>query len=114
MIRLIIGWFLNALALFLVSKIVPGVILADFRAALFAIVIISLLNIMIKPILILLTLPITLITLGLFTVVINALLLMVAGEISPGFGVEGFGAALVGSILFTIISMLLRAFLQEK
>jgi putative membrane protein len=69
---------------------------------------------LIKPLLVLLTLPITILTLGLFTVVINALLLLLAGFITPGFHVDGFGAAIVGSILFTIISMLLRSLLQEK
>lgn len=114
MVQLLLRWFLNALALFLVSKLVPGVLLADFGAALIAIIIISLLNVFIKPILILLTLPITLITLGLFTVVINAALLLLAGSITPGFRVEGFVAALVGSILFTVLSMLLRSLLTEK
>jgi putative membrane protein len=114
MISVLLRWFLNALALFLVSKMVPGVILEDFSAALVAIIIISLLNILIKPILILLTLPITILTLGLFTVIINAVLLLLAGAITPGFGVDGFGAALVGSILFTVISMLLRSVLGEK
>jgi putative membrane protein len=114
MMRQVIRWILNAISLFIVSKLVSGVMVSDFSAALIAIIVISLLNIFIKPLLILLTLPITILTLGLFTFVINAVLLMLAGVITPGFQVDGFGAALVGSIVFTVVSMLLRSLLSEK
>lgn len=104
---LIIRWFINALSLFIVSRIVPGVELSDFGAALIAVIIIGLVNAFIKPILVLLTLPVNILTLGLFTFVLNAVMLMLAGSLAPGFKVDGFVPALLGSILLTIVSTLL-------
>jgi putative membrane protein len=105
MIKLIANWVLNAIALNIVAYFVPGVFIRDFKAALFAIIVISLLNTVVKPIIILLTLPVTVITLGLFIFVINAILLLIAGSITPGFEVNGFGTAIIGSILFTVVTM---------
>lgn len=104
---IIIRWFINALALFIVSKLVSGVHLDDFGSALIAVIIIGLVNAFIKPILVLLTLPVNILTLGLFTFVLNALMLMLAGSLSPGFKVDGFITALLASILLTIVSTLL-------
>ncbi len=109
MINLIIRWFINALALVLVTKIVPGITLSDFGTALLAAAVIGLINALIKPVLLLLTLPINLLTLGLFTFVINAVVLLLAASLVTGFKVEGFGTALVSSILLTIISTLLHS-----
>lgn len=106
MFKLIANWFLNALALYVVSRIVPGIVIESISAALIAIVVISLLNAVIKPILIILTLPVTILTLGLFVFVINAFLLLLAGSITPGFHVNGFGTAIIGSIVFTIVTMI--------
>lgn len=105
MIKLLANWILNALALYVVAYFVPGVVIENFTAALVAIVVISLLNLTIKPILLLLTLPVTIISLGLFVFVINAVMLMLAGSITPGFHVMGFGTAIIGSVLLTIVTM---------
>lgn len=104
---IIIRWFINALSLFIVSRLVTGVHLADFGSALIAVIIIGLVNTFIKPILVLLTLPVNILTLGLFTFVINAVMLMLASSLTPGFKVDGFVTALLASILLTIVSTLL-------
>lgn len=111
--KLIANWILNALALVLVSRIITGIRLHNFWSALIAVVVIGLINALIKPILLLLTLPITILTLGLFTFVINALLLMLAGHLTPGFTVDSFGTALIGSILFSLISTILRSLVRS-
>lgn len=105
-------WFLSALALYIVSTIVPGIHIVSFSSALVAVLIIGFVNMLIKPILFLLTLPITLLTLGLFSLVLNALMLMLAGSVTSGFRVDGFGAAFVGSILLSIVSMILHSFVR--
>lgn len=114
MIKLLANWILNAIALYLVSLFVTGVRIESFTVALVAVVVIGLINMFIKPILLLLTLPINLLTLGLFTLVINALLLMLAGSITSGFYIDGFWSALLGSLVFTVIRMLFQSLTKEK
>lgn len=106
--KLIANWFLNALALFIVSKIVSGIELRGFGAALVAVIVIGLINALIKPILLVLTLPITILTLGLFTFVLNALMLLLVGNIVSGFRVDGLWTAFIGSILLSFVSMILH------
>ena len=108
MIKLIANWVLNALALYLVSRLVPGIHLASFYSALIAILLIGFINTLVRPVLLLLTLPITILTLGLFTFVINAVLFMFAGNLLGGFSVDGFWSALLGSILLSVITTLLH------
>ncbi len=112
MITLIAHWVLNALALFIVSRILPGIYVSDFGSALVAALIIGLVNALVKPILIFLTLPITIVTLGLFLLVLNVLMLLIAGSITPGFRVDGFWTALVGSILLSLVSTILHSLVQ--
>lgn len=112
MFVVIANWFLSALALLIVSRVVTGIHLDDFGAALIAVILLGLINALIKPVLLLLTLPITVLTLGLFALVINALMLMLAGSVISGFRVDGFGAALIGSILLSLISMLLHSLVR--
>ena len=113
MLKILANWVVNAFSLFLVSRIVQGVHLADFKSAMIAVAVIGLINALIKPALLLLTLPITILTLGLFTFVINAILFMFAGSILNGFTVEGFGSAFIGSIVLTIISTLLHSLVKS-
>ncbi|MBI4058229.1 phage holin family protein [Candidatus Gottesmanbacteria bacterium] len=108
MIGLLWRWFLNALLLFVVAKILPGFELKDFSSALLAVVVIGLVNTLVKPILVVLTIPINLVTLGLFTFVVNALMLLLASSITPGFKIHGLGSALVGSIFLSLVSSLLH------
>jgi putative membrane protein len=102
----ILTWLGTAIALLITSKIVPGIILTSFAAALTAAVVIGLVNAIVRPILQILAFPITLITLGLFTLVINALTLWLASAITPGYGFEirGFIPAFLGSIVLSIVS----------
>jgi len=109
MIRTIVKWILFALALILIAKIVPGVKVAGFKTALFAVIIIGLVNMFIKPIISFFALPLNLLTLGLFTVVINAGLFALSAYFVHGFQIGGFVPALVGSILFSIFSVIINA-----
>jgi putative membrane protein len=108
LIHILIGWVLSAVALYIVAQLVAGVELRDFGAALVATIVIAIVNGTIGPILRLLSLPLTFLTLGLFTLVINAVLLKLAAIFTPGFKVRGFLPALIGSIALTILTFILR------
>ena len=105
MLSLLARWLLNAAALLLVAYLYPGVAVETFFAAMIAALVLGLINAVVRPILVLLTLPVTILTLGLFLFVINALLFWLVAEIVQGFRVTGFGAALVGSILYSLITL---------
>lgn len=109
MFSIIAQWMVNAIALYIVAQILPGIRLADFGSALMAALVIGLVNTLVKPILILLTLPITFITLGLFLLVINAAMLVLASSITPGFRIDGFGTAILGSILLSLVTAILHS-----
>jgi putative membrane protein len=104
---MILLWILNAVALLIVAYLLPGIVVSGFGSALIAAIVLGLLNILVKPLLILLTLPVTIVTLGLFLFVINALVFWFAGSILSGFKVEGFWWAVIGAILYSLISSLL-------
>ena len=106
MLTLLARWLLNALALLLVAYLYPGVSVESFFAAAMAALVLGLVNAVVRPFLVLLTLPVTILTLGLFLFVINALLFWLVAEIVGGFRVTGFGAALIGSILYSLITLL--------
>lgn len=112
--KLLLAWVLNALALLAVAYLIPEIHVANFITALIAAVFIGLANILIKPILTVLTLPITIITLGLFILVINGLLFYAVGNFLQGFEVTTFAAGIIGAIAYSIISWLLSALLIEK
>ncbi|OGK16165.1 hypothetical protein A2690_01865 [Candidatus Roizmanbacteria bacterium RIFCSPHIGHO2_01_FULL_39_12b] len=105
---LIISLVLNALAVYASSWIIPGVHLNDLYTALIVAVVLGLINTFIKPVLVLLTLPITLLTLGLFSLVINALMILLVDRLVLGFAVDGFLAALIFSLVLSIISTILN------
>jgi len=111
---MIFRWFLNALALIFVSYLVPGFDVTSVGSALVAALILGLVNVFIRPILLVLTLPINLLTLGIFTLVINALMLELVSGIVKGFNISSFGAALLGAILLWIWSMLVDSFFRAK
>ncbi|HLR78805.1 MAG TPA: phage holin family protein [Burkholderiaceae bacterium] len=104
---LILIWILNAVALLIVAYILPGISVASFGSALIAALVLGLLNTLVKPVLVLLTLPITIVTLGLFLLVLNALLFWFAGSVLKGFEVNGFGWALLGALIYSIVAGLL-------
>ena len=105
MLSLLLRWIVNAGALLLVAYLYPGVHVQDFVTALAAALVLGLVNALIRPILVILTLPVTLLTLGLFLFVINAALFWLVAELVSGFVVSGFWAALVGSILYSLITL---------
>ena len=104
---MLLVWILNAVALLIVAYVLPGITVASFGSALIAALVLGLLNMLVKPVLVLLTLPITFVTLGLFLFVLNALLFWFAGSVLKGFSVNGFWWAMIGAILYSIISGLL-------
>ena len=107
MVTLILVWILNAVALLAVAYLLPGIAVASFGSALIAALVLGLVNMLVKPVLVLLTLPITIVTLGLFLIVINALLFWFVGSVLKGFQVNGFWWAVGGAILYSLISGLL-------
>ncbi|CAG2138604.1 hypothetical protein LMG31506_01979 [Cupriavidus yeoncheonensis] len=109
--RLLIVWIINAVSLFMLPYILPSIHLQSFGSAMLAALVLGLVNTLIRPILVILTLPVTVLTLGLFIFVINALLFLFVGNLLSGFSVGGFGAALLGSILYSVISWLLSSLL---
>ncbi len=102
---LILKWLALSLAIMFVGWIVPGITISSFATALIASVVIALINLFIKPILIFLTLPINILTLGLFILVINALLFMFVAYLIPGVEVDGFWSAFIGALLLSIFSI---------
>jgi len=111
--KLLARWVLLAAALLLVDELYEGVTVENFGAALIASLVIGLLNTLVRPLLVLLTLPVTLLTLGLFLFVINALMFWVAAQFMVGFWVAGFGAALIGSILYSLCGIVIDAAIER-
>ena len=114
MLKLIAAWIVNALTLLALPYVIPSIQVAGFGTALLVAVVLGLINTLLRPLLILLTLPATLLTLGLFIFVINALLFQLAGYLVDGFNVGGFWPALLGSLAYSLISWLLSAILLRK
>ena len=111
--KLLIKWLLSAAALLLVAYLYQGVQVSSFTAALIAAFVIGLLNAVVRPILVILTLPVTVITLGLFLFVINALMFWAAASLLDGFAVRGFVAALIGSLIYSVIGMVIESALER-
>ena len=109
MVRLLVVWLINALALLAVSYLMPSVQVSSFGAALAAALVLGLVNAVIRPVLVLLTLPATLLTLGLFIFILNGILFLAVANLLEGFQVAGFWPAVGGAIMFSIVSWLLSA-----
>lgn len=107
--KTLLTWLLAACALLLVAYLYPGVQVQNFTSALIAALVIGLFNMVLRPVLVLLTLPVTIVTLGLFLFVINALMFWAAASILDGFHVNGFGAALLGSLIYSALMLLVDA-----
>lgn len=108
MTKLALAWALNSCALFFVMKLISGIHIERFQDLLLATVVIALLNTFLRPVIILLTLPVTVLTLGLFTLVVNGLIFYLAGQLVPGFHISGFGAAFVAALLYSLFSFVLN------
>ena len=111
MIKLLLVWLINAVALVAVAYLMPGITVASFTTALVAALVLGLVNAVVRPVLVLLTLPVTLITLGLFIFVLNGLLFWFVGSFIQGFVVDGFWSGVFGAIVFSLISWLLSGLL---
>lgn len=109
---LLLTWVLQALALMIVAYVLPGITVTSFVSALIAAVILGLVNAVVYPILAILTLPITIVTLGLFLLVLNVLMFWLAGSVFNGFKVDGFWWAVIGAVLYSIISAILLSILN--
>jgi putative membrane protein len=104
MTRMLINWVVITLGILVAAHVIPGVRVASIKDAFFAAAILGLLNVLLKPILLFLSFPITILTLGLFLFVINAFLFWLAGSVMSNFEVKSFGSALFGSLTVSIVS----------
>lgn len=111
---LIIKWLVMVIAIMISSYLIPGVAVAGFWTAFWLALFLGIINVLVRPILILITLPINILTLGLFTFVINALLILLAASVIKGFSVSGFWIAMLFSIVLSIVSYLLNALVRAK
>jgi putative membrane protein len=111
--KLIVKWLLSAAALLAVAHLYSGVQVRDFTSALIAAFVIGLLNTILRPVLVVLTFPVTLVTLGLFLFVINALMFWAASGLLSGFQVTGFVAAMIGSLIYSLIGMVIESALER-
>ena len=117
--KILVRWLLLAAALLLVHRLYSGVSVDSYTAALIAALVLGLFNTLVRPLLVLLTLPVTLLTLGLFLFVINALMFWAAASVLDGFNVAGFSAALIGSLIYSLCGMVIdvaveRVFSRNK
>jgi putative membrane protein len=111
--KILIKWLCLAVSIMAAAYLIPGVAISGVYTALILAVVLSLINLIIKPILIIITLPVNILSLGLFTFVINALLIMLAGSIVEGFAVDGFLTALFFSIVLSVINYILGKLLDR-
>lgn len=110
---LLIALLLNALALIITSKIVPGLFVENFTTAILAAIVMGIINTIIKPVLSLIAAPITILTLGLFTFVINSFMLYLTSLIVPGFKLEDISAAILGAIVLSVVGIILSGLVKE-
>lgn len=109
--KILINWIVNAMVIFSVAYIMPGVHVANFTTALVVALVLGIINAILKPVLLILTLPINILTLGLFTFVLNAILIIIVSKIVPGFTIDGFLWALGFGIILSIASTVVHNFL---
>ena len=111
--KFILKWLCSALALLAVAYLYSGVVVTSFTGALIAAAVLGVLNTIIRPLLVLLTLPVTLVTLGLFMFVINALMFWAAASLVSGLNVNGFWAALIGSLIYSLLQLAIDFVLER-
>jgi putative membrane protein len=111
--KLILKWLLSAAALLAVAYLYSGVVVTSFTAALIAAAVLGALNLVLRPILVLLTLPVTVVTLGLFLFIVNALVFWAAAGLVSGLNVRGFGAALIGSLIYSALQLVIDFVLER-
>lgn len=111
--RLLLIWLVNTLTLFVLPHLLDTVQVDSFTTALTAALVLGLVNTLIRPIILVLTLPITFVTLGLFIFVVNGLMFWAVADIVPGFQVTSFGAAIIAAFVYSVVSWLLSAFIPK-
>jgi len=111
---ILIRWIILTVSIIIASYLLEGIHISGFFSAFFAAPALGILNALFRPLLLILTLPINVLTLGLFTFIINALMLKMASGIIPGFEVHGFWTAVIGSLIISIISWLLNSFISDR
>ncbi|MFG6486688.1 phage holin family protein [Roseateles sp. BYS78W] len=111
--KILIRWLMLAGALLLVAHLYPGVVVKSFTSALIAALVLGLLNTLLRPVLVLLTLPVTVLSLGLFLFVINALMFWAAAYLLDGLAVAGFSAALIGSLIYSLCGMVIDVVIER-
>ena len=111
--KLVLKWLCSAAAMLAVAYLYSGVVVTSFTGALIAAAVLGALNTVVRPILVLLTLPVTLVTLGLFIFVVNALMFWAAASLVSGLSVSGFGAALIGSLIYSMLQLLIEFVLER-
>jgi putative membrane protein len=112
-LRLLLVWLVNTVALIAVAYLMPSITVSSVGTALVAALVLGLVNAIVRPVLVLLTLPVTILTLGLFIFVLNGLLFWMVGTWIEGFSVGGFWSGVIGAILFSLVSWLLSALVQK-
>ena len=110
----LIRWLILTAAILAAAYLVDGIVVTGFWAAFFAAAVLGLLNVFFKPLLILLTLPVNILTLGLFTLVINAALLKIASALIPGFDVHGFWPAVLGAVIISVVNWLIGTLIHDR
>lgn len=112
--KIIVNWLILTIAIIVAAYFVPGVYVEGFTTALWSALVLGIINTLIKPLLIFLTLPINILTLGLFTFIINAILVMMAAAIVAGFNITGFWTAIIFSIAISIVVYILNLIFKEE
>jgi len=113
-VKFVLNWLVNAVALWVAAKIVPGVFVEDTDSLFIAALIIGLVNAIIRPILAFVTLPITVITLGLFYFVLNGAMLYLAASLAPGFALESMWSAILAAIVMSVVATILHLFVKGR
>lgn len=114
MIRMTIKWLALTASIMITSYLIDGISVDGISSAFLAAAVLGILNVFLRPIALILTLPVNILSLGLFTFVINALMLIITSKLIPGFNVDGFWAAVIGSLLISIVSWVINMFTSEK
>ena len=114
MVRIAINWLALTAAIMATSYLIAGINVDGISSAFLAAAVLGILNVFLRPIALILTLPVNILSLGLFTFVINAFMLIITSKLIPGFNVNGFWAAIIGSLLISIVSWIINIFAAEK
>jgi putative membrane protein len=112
--RFLVHWLVTGIALWVTAYILPGVVVSSWQSLAIAAIVLGLLNALVRPLLVLLTLPITVLTLGLFYLVINGLVFLLAAKLVPGFEVSGFWWAVLGAFVVSLVSWFVGGLAGER